>query len=180
MGNSHNLKILKLHHNSIAEFFPVSNLILGFVSYIKYFCSETLLLSKEVTSFEVLSCSITGKWKKSSVKSNLPLFTYITALFIRTLQWATDLPSNIQVCIKVLLLISYALQNIWAFEGVCHLVELKVKYYWCNFWKKNCSKINYYSTMYYLLIIMYLSLPSLVSLLLYMSRFALVSICKEL
>ena len=61
MGNSHGLKILKLHHDSIAEFSQSSNLVLGFVSYIKYFCSETLLLSKEVTSFEVLSCSITEK-----------------------------------------------------------------------------------------------------------------------
>ena len=71
MGNSHGLEILKLYHNSIAEFPISSNLILGFVSYIKYFCSETLLLSKDVTSFEVLSCSITEKWKKISVKSNL-------------------------------------------------------------------------------------------------------------
>ena len=71
MGNSHGLKILKLYHNSIAGLSSFSNFYLGFVSYTKYFCSETLLLSKEVTSFEVLSCSITEKWKKISLKSNL-------------------------------------------------------------------------------------------------------------
>ena len=64
LGNSHDLKILKPYHNSIAGFSLSPKLILGFVSYTHYFCSETLLLSKEVTSFEVLSCSITEKWKK--------------------------------------------------------------------------------------------------------------------